>query len=86
MSEENTDALIKELQQKILYLREQAPKWIDADEPPESDETYMVLSPSNSEPIRTGYYDEGTWRSTDSIRFSTRITHYMKLPEPPEKE
>lgn len=84
MSEENTEQIIRELQQKILWLRGQLPKWIDADEHPDSDRDVLIFNPSEQESWHIGYWDGELWNNVPCSWAQEEITHWMELPEPPE--
>jgi hypothetical protein len=53
---------------------------------PDSDTTVLVCSPGADEPVWLGYWDSENdcWREVDGLRYETKVTHWMQLPNPPE--
>ena len=87
IQEDDPWRLVEEMRKKILYLRNNMPRWkVCEHQLPDSDATVLVFCPDSTEPVWLGFYDGEDWRSIDSIRLAEEVTHWMDTPEPPEWE
>ncbi len=44
----------------------------------------LVCVPGYSHPVGTGYWDGDEWLDEPSCRIGSPVTHWMRLPAPPE--
>lgn len=53
-------------------------------EKPDANLVVLIATQHDPEPVWVGYYDDPCWRCIDGM--PVEVTHWMQLPEPPEKE
>lgn len=62
------DRIVKELADKIAWLRKEAGDWIpEKDSKPNGDASVFIYIPTSDEPQQAGYWDGEYWRNTFGV-------------------
>ena len=68
------------------WLTDRRKGWIPcAEERPDADTTVLIYCPLASEPVWLGFLDGDTWRLVDGSSTERPVTHWMHLPEGPNR-